>query len=187
MAEFSETDGPAIVQAYDFARFQRIVDIGGGHGILAGLIAGKAPQANVTVLDLPHVIESARERLSDDGSSRRIHFKGGSFLDSVPGPVDLCVLKHILHDWDDETAIRILANCRDALSDRGRVLVCEMVIAPGPEALSALALDIEMLVGNGGRERTEAEFSELFATAGLRLEKIIRTPAPIGLIEAVRA
>jgi hypothetical protein len=73
------------------------------------------------------------------------------------------------------------------LSDVGRALVCEMVIAPGPEGLAALTLDIEMLVGAGGRERTEAEFGELFAAAGLRLELIIPTLAPIKLLEAVRA
>jgi len=187
MAEFSEADGPAITQAYDFGRFQRITDVGGGHGTLARLIATKAPRAKVTVLDLPHVIESAGARLSDGGVSSPIHYKGGSFLDGVPGPVDLCVLKHILHDWDDATAVRVLVNCRDALSDKGRVLVCEMVIAPGPERLAALALDVEMLVGAGGRERTEAEFSELFAAAGLRLEQVIRTPTPIRLLEALRA
>jgi 2-polyprenyl-3-methyl-5-hydroxy-6-metoxy-1,4-benzoquinol methylase len=187
MSELSAADGPAIAQAYDFGRFQRIMDIGGGDGTLARLIARKTPQAKVTVLDLPHVIEGAQERLSDDSLSKQIHFKGGSFLDIVPGPADLCVLKHILHDWNDETALRILANCRDALSDTGRVLVCEMVIAPGPEGLAALALDIEMLVGAGGQERTEAEFSELFDAAGLRLKQIICTPTPVRLLEGVRA
>lgn len=123
----------------------------------------------------------------DGGCSRRIDFKSGSFLDSVPGPADLCVVKHILHDWDDETARRILANCRDALSDSGRVLVCEMVISPGPEGLSALVLDIEMLVGAGGRERTHAEFAKLFAAAGLCLTRTIATDTPIQLLEAVRA
>jgi hypothetical protein len=165
MAEFSAADVPAITQAYDFGRFQRITDVGGGHGTLARMIATKAPRAKVTVLDLPHVIESTGESVSDEGLFSQIHFKGGSFLDGVPGPVDLRVLKHILHVWDDATAVRVLVNCRDALSDKGRVLVCEMVIAPGPERLAALALDIEMLVGAGGRKRTEAEFSELFAAA----------------------
>jgi hypothetical protein len=187
MAELSEADGPAIAQAYDFGRFQRIMDVGGGNGTLARLITGKAPQATIIVFDLPHVIESTRERASEDVLFRQIQLKGGSFLDCLPGPVDLCVLKHILHDWNDETALQILANCRDALNDTGRVLVCEMVIAPGPEGLAALALDIEMLVGAGGRERTEAEFSELFSAAGLRLERVIRTPTPLRLIEAVRA
>ena len=104
----------------------------------------------------------------------------------MPGPSNLCVLKHILHDWDDETSIRILANCREALCDAGRVLVCEMVVVPGPEGLAALALDIEMLVGAGGRERTEAEFSELLTAAGLHLQQVIHTSTPVSLIEAVR-
>ena len=186
MAELSEADGPAIIGAYDFGPFHSIVDVGGGNGTLAQLIAGKAPHANVTVLDFPHVIESARERWSEDGVSKRIHLNGSSFLDGVPGPADLCILKHILHDWNDETALRILANCRDALSDQGRVLICEMVVAPGVEGLAALTLDIEMLVGAGGRERTEAEFSELVTTTGLRLERVICTPSPLRLIEAVR-
>lgn len=187
MAGLSDADGPAIVQAYDFSRFGKIIDVGGGHGTLAMLIAESAPHARVTAFDLPHVIEGATERLSEEGLFGRIDLKSGSFIEGVPEPADLCVLKHILHDWDDETARRILANCRDALSDSGRVLVCEMVIAPGPEGIPALVLDIEMLVGVGGRERTQAEFSELFAAAGLRLERIIGTQTPIHLLEAVRA
>ena len=95
MAEFSEADGPAIAHAYDFSRFERIIDVGGGRGTLARLIAGKAPQARVTVFDLPHVIESVAERLSGDRLSGRIDLKSGSFLDRVPGPADLCVLKKL--------------------------------------------------------------------------------------------
>ena len=187
MAEISETDGPAVTESYHFERFQTIMDIGGGHGTLARLIAQKAPQTKVTVFDLPHVIESAREPLFGDGVSRQISFTGGSFFDALPGPVDLCVLKHILHDWDDEAVLRILANCRNILSPGGRVLVCEILIEPGPEGINALALDIEMLVGAGGRERTQAEFAELFTAAGLHLEQVIRTPTPVRLLEAVRA
>jgi ubiquinone/menaquinone biosynthesis C-methylase UbiE len=187
MAEFSHTDGPAIAQAYDFARYQAIIDVGGGHGALARCIAARVPRSQIVVFDLPHVIESAQERLSGVGSSRRISFQAGSFFDALPGPVDLCVLRHILHDWDDGSALRILANCRNILNPQGRVLVCEMVIEPGSEGLTALALDIEMLVGAGGRERTKAEFSELFSAAGLRLEQVILTTTPIRLLEAVRA
>jgi SAM-dependent methyltransferase len=187
MAELSAADGPVITQAYDFGRYQTIIDIGGGQGTLARCIAAKAPQAKIIVNDLPHVIENARERLSGGSGSGKISFHGGNFFDALPGPADLCVLKHILHDWDDETAVRILANCRDVLSPEGRVLLCEMVIVPGPEGAPALVLDIEMLVGAGGRERTEGEFSELFAAAGLRLEQVIRTRTPVTLLEAIRA
>ena len=185
MTELSAAEDPAIVQAYDFSQFGRIIEVGGGHGALALLIVQKTPQARVTVFDLPQVIEGTRERLSDGGSMERIDLKGGSFFDSVPGPADLCVLKHVLHDWDDDRARRILRNCREALSDSGRVLVCEMLVTEGPEGIPALLLDIEMLVGPGGRERTQEEFSELFAAAGLRLHRIIPTQTPIRLLEAI--
>ncbi len=184
MAALSAADGPAIVDAYDFSPFRRIVDIGGGHATLALLIAGSAPHAKVTVFDLPHVIRSARNRLLEDGSLHQVELRGGSFFHAVPGPADLCVLSHILHDWDDESAVRILANCRDALSPNGRVLVCEMLIAPGPEAIPVLVLDVEMLVAAGGRERTQAEYSALFAAAGMCLDRIIPTRSPIRLLEA---
>jgi SAM-dependent methyltransferase len=186
MAEFSEADGPAVARAYDFTRCRTIIDVGGGHGTLARCIAANAPETRIVVFDLPHVIDSARKRPSAVASSRQISFNRGSFFDPLPGPVDLCVLKHILHDWDGEAALRILANCRDILSPGGRVLVCEMVIEPGPEDLAALALDIEMLVGAGGRERTQSEFSDLFKAVGLRLERVIRTSTTIRLLEAVR-
>lgn len=185
MTELSSADSAAIVQAYEFSKFARILEVGGGHGTLAMSIAQEFPHARVTVFDLPHVIEGTRKRLSDEGLVGRIDLRSGSFLDSVPGPADLCVLKHILHDWDDESARRILGNCRDALSDSGRVLICEMVVTPGPEGIAALVLDIEMLVGTGGLERTQLEYSELFAAVGLRLERIIRTHTPIALLEAV--
>ena len=185
MTELSAVHGAAIVQAYDFSQFGRIVEVGGGQGTLARLIAQRNPACKVTVLDLPHVIDGVANRPSDNGSMERIDFKSGSFFEEVPGPADLCVLKHILHDWDDKSAHRILENCRQALSDRGRVLVCEMLVAEGPEGLPALILDIEMLVGAGGRERTEREFSELFAAVGLRLNRIIQTHTPIKLLEAV--
>ncbi len=97
------------------------------------------------------------------------------------------MFKHIIHDWDDETAATILRNCAKALADGGRVVLCEMLITPGPESLPALLLDVEMPAGPGGRERTRDEFTDLFAAAGFRLERVIETKTPIRLIEAVVA
>jgi hypothetical protein len=185
MTGFAAADCAAIGDAYDFSRFGRIVDVGGGHGSLALTIAAKAPQAKVSVFDLPQVIQGTRQRLSGDPLAKRMDLVSGSFLDYIPAPVDLCVLKNIVHDWDDENAQRILSNCRKALSDNGRVLICEMMVTAGPEAIPALVLDMEMLVAAGGRERTRTEFSELLSSAGLRLERVLPTRTPIQLLEAV--
>lgn len=188
MTSLSMADGAAIVRTYDFSRFARIIDVGGGQGTLAAAIARAVPAAQVTVFDLPHVVEGAREALRGAGVADRVQLAGGSFFDGVPGPADLCVLKYVLHLCDDTAATRILHNCRAALEGAGTVLVCEMLITPTPDSMPARVMDIEMLAGPGGRERTEAEFAALFGAAGLKLERVLPTPFPIRLLEAtVRA
>ncbi len=187
MSGFSMADGPAIVESYEFSSYARVTDVGGGHGTLAAMILRSAPNANVTVFDQPHVIQGVAKRLLADFPAAKITTAAGSFLHEVPGPTDLCILKHILHDWEDAVAVRILANCRKALADGGRILVCEMIITPSPESTPAKILDIEMLLCPGGRERTESEFSELFRKAGLRLGRVVPTRTSIRLLEATIA
>lgn len=184
MTNLSQADGAAIVRSFDFSRFGRIVDVGGGQGTLGLLIARAAPAATVTVFDLPHVIAGAQGILEGAGLGDRISAVGGSFFDEVPGPADLCVLKYVLHLCDDDAAGRILANCRKALGDEGRILVCEMLITSSPASMPARVMDIEMLTGPGGRERTEQEFAALFAASGFELERVVETPLPIRLLEA---
>jgi SAM-dependent methyltransferase len=184
MAGLSAAEGTAIVKAYDFAPFERIVDVGGGHGTLATVIADKAVRASVAVFDLPHVVQDANERLSGAAASARIEYLTGSFFESLPGPTDLFILKHVLHDWDDDSSRKILTNCRDSLRLGGRVLICEMVIEPGPQGIPALLLDIEMLAGPGGRERTRSDFWRLLAESGMVLRRVIPTDSGISLLEA---
>ena len=184
MTQFSMEAGAAIVEAYDFSPFAHITDVGGGHGTLAMMIAQSAPSVHVTVFDLPHVIEGTTKHLGTNVSTANITTMAGSFFDQVPKPTNLCILRHILHDWEDAEATRILTRCREALGDNGRVLVCEMLITPDPEGLQAKIVDIEMLVLPGGRERTEAEFAALFHRAGLQLTRVVATRAPVRLLEA---
>ncbi len=96
-------------------------------------------------------------------------------------------MKHIIHDWDDERALQILKNIRRVMKPNGRVLLVEAVIATNGERDFGKLLDIEMLVSPGGKERTAAEYGELFAKAGLKLTKIVPTKSPYSVIEAVAA
>ncbi|HEU4640363.1 MAG TPA: methyltransferase [Candidatus Binatia bacterium] len=187
MSGLSAADGIAIVQAYDFSQFGSVIDVGGGHGTLAVMIARAAPGVRVRVFDLPGVIDGTKKRIEEERLNGRIEAISGDFFEQVPGPADLCVLKHIIHDWDDDLSRRILTNCRNVLEEGGRILVCEMLITTGPEGIPAKVFDIEMLLGPGGRERTELEFEDLFASAGLKLNRVIATPTPLRLLEAVIA
>jgi O-methyltransferase len=105
----------------------------------------------------------------------------------VPAAGNAYVLKRVLHDWNDDQAIQILQRCREAMTREGRVLTIEGVIRPGnaPDP----SKDMDVLVGmalSRGRERTEAEFRQLYEQAGLQLTRIIPTPATVSIIEGVR-
>lgn len=183
MTSISKGEGHAVVQAYDFTPYGRIVDVGGGHGFLATLIAQAAPQAQVTVYDLPHVTAGAVSSLA--GLNGRVTAQGGNYLETIPGPADLIVMKNIVHGENDENALQLLRNCRQALTSDGRVLVIEAVISDGPAGNGARIMDIEMLFGPGGRQRTPDEHAALLAAAGLKLARIIATQTGGSMIEAV--
>ena len=137
--------------------------------------------------DLPPIAEAGRKILEASGVASRCQIVGGDFFKSVP-PADQYVLKAVIHDWPDERAITILKNCASALrSPAGKICLVEMPIGPMNEPGIAKWIDMEMLAVAGGRERTETEYAELFAKAGLRLSRVVRTASPVAVIEAVKA
>ena len=179
MSRISAARDAVLAGAYEFGDLQRLVDVGGGHGGLLCALLAQHPQLRGVVFDLPGVVEGARERLLEAGLAERCEAIAGDFLEAVPPGGDAYLLSWILHDWDDETALRILVNCRAAMDDAARLLVVELVVpaADDPAAPSVTRLvrqtDLEMLAVVGGRERTEAEYSELLAQAGFSLARIL--------------
>ena len=108
----------------------------------------------------------------------RCEVVGGSFFDAVPEGADAYLLKAVLHDWEDDDALRILARCRAAIPAHGALLVVERDLGAPNEDADAKFSDLNMLVGVGGRERTRDEFAELLAGAASRCRA--RRPAPSG-------
>ena len=104
----------------------------------------------------------------------------------MPKGADLHLLKQIIHDWDDDQATRLLQSCHRALAPNGKLLLVEMVIPPDNRPSPAQAMDLNMLVVAGGRERTEDEYRQLCEAGGFRLERIIPTHSPFSVIEATR-
>ncbi|MFC5822646.1 methyltransferase [Nonomuraea insulae] len=120
-----------------------------------------------TLFDGQGAVERARTTMREAG---RCTFEAGDFFEWVPAGGDVYLLSRVLHDWDDEAAARVLANCRAAAAgDDGRLLVIERLV---PDAL-AVAFDVHMLVVNGaGRERTRAEYARLLGEAGFELTDV---------------
>ena len=103
----------------------------------------------------------------------------------MPEGADAYIMKHIIHDWDDERATKILANCRRALKPNGKLLVVDRAIGPPNAPDPKKFFDVAMMLMPGGRERTEPEWNTLFAASGFRITRIIPTPSPHSVIEGV--
>jgi orsellinic acid C2-O-methyltransferase len=190
MAEFTTLVAGEVVRVYDFAGMRRIVDVGGGHGALLAAVLDMAhPDARGVLLDMPHAIEGARKLLTAAGLADRCDFTTEDFFKSIPTDADAYLLKAIVHDYDDARSKIILQNCRRAILPNGKLLIIERVLPSRFEASSrhnALArADLNMLVALGGRERTEAEFKNLFETSGFRLSRVVETGLEYSIIEGV--
>jgi hypothetical protein len=175
----------SILASYDFGGIERLADIGGGHGVLLASILEKYPAMRGVLFDLPEVVAGVpADRLAACGG--RLDVEAGSFFERVPHGCDAYMMKHIIHDWSDEHCRTILRLIRAQLPAHGRLLVCELVMPEEPGPAPAKMLDIEMLVMTvGGKERTPREFGELFASAGLKLGRVVTTPTPICVVEAL--
>jgi O-methyltransferase domain len=137
------------------------------------------------LFDSPHVAESARELIASAGLAQRCEVVGGDFFKSVPAGCDAYLLRWIIHDWDNEHAVTILRNCRQAMGERSRLLLIEMVLPAGNEFHPGKLMDYIMLTFLGGQERTGEEYESLLREADLRLNKMVPTGSHWSIIEAV--
>jgi hypothetical protein len=188
MADRSWQEAADVVAAYDFRPFRRLVDVGGGTGILLAAILGAAPALHGLLFDRPAVVDRARERLAATGLASRCEVVGGDFFAGLPPGGDVYLLSRVLHDWDDAAAERILSSCRRAMDAGGTLLLVEAVLPERAREQPAVTrMDLHMFLLSTGRERTAAEFERLLVAGGFQMRRILPTgsPAGISLVEAV--
>ena len=186
MSEFTAMFNPPVVRAYDFSKFNTLIDVGGGHGALLAAIAQANPRLRGAVYDQPHVVPGASHRFAREGLSDRLGVEGGNFFESVPAGADAYLMKLIVHDWDDAKSTTLLRNVHRAARPGARLLVVDSVVPPGPGPDFSKFADVNMLVMTGGCERTEEEFRGLFAAAGFDLLHVHPTEGPLSIVEGVR-
>jgi DNA-binding Lrp family transcriptional regulator len=189
MTSLSGMENPAVAEALDVTGIGRIVDVGGGHGSLLAAILKRNPELKGTIYDRPEVVANGRQEayVTEKGVADRCDLVAGNFFDSVRSGADACIMKYILHDWEDELCVRLLSNCRKAMGAGGKVFVVDNVIPPGNDPHWGKLLDINMLVLAGGRERTREEFEKIFGAAGFRLARVVPTACPLSIVEGVPA
>ncbi|MEV8533606.1 methyltransferase [Streptomyces sp. NPDC051211] len=175
----------AVLAAYDFGPYRRIVDVGGGEGGFLGAILTAHPEATGIVLDLPQAVENGRRRIAEAGLADRCELTGGDFFEKVPEGGDLYTMKWVLHDWDDASCVRILRSCRRAMPEHARLLIVDTVLPDDDSFSPGKIIDLNMMVLSGGQERTAEEFRTLLDAAGFTLTRILPTLSPSSAIEAV--
>ncbi len=177
----------AVAEVYDFSGIGTLVDVGGGNGGLMTAILKANPRMKGIIAELPHVAENARKHVEAVGLSKRCQCVAIDMFESVPVG-DACIMANVIHDWDDQCSQIILKNCRNAMSEQRKVLLVELVLSPANTPHLSKLADLEMLVmTEGGKERTEQEYTKLYAAAGLRLTRVIPTGSQWSIVEGVPA
>lgn len=186
MRAFSASHAEILLDAVDFSRAGVIVDVGGGTGELLAAILAKNSGLRGVLFDRANVVEHAFHVLKEFAD--RCTVESGSFFEHVPENGDTYLLKHIVHDWDDERVLAILRCCRRCVPASSRLLIIERKLPDlaEPKAHAETFLtDLEMLVmTSGGRERTETEFRNLLANTGFELLRVLPSSSPLFLFEA---
>jgi C-methyltransferase len=182
MSDTAEQNAVAMLEAYDFNCFPKIVDIGGGRGNLLETILDDCPETRGVLFDLPEVVEAAKERYADSASLPRMEFLSGNFVETIPSGGDAYLMKNVLHDWSDVVAIKIMRNIRAAIKPGGTLLVAEQIVTDENAYFSAW-MDLNMMIVHGGKERTAEEFQHIFEACGFELTNIIPTRTQNFLIE----
>lgn len=183
MEAITAADARAIVDAFDFSRFRTIVDVAGGRGALLASILRRHPLSRGVLFNLERVIASARCAMAADVADR-IELVAGDFFQRIPITGDAYILKNILHDWADAPARAILGVCRRDMPAGSVLLVVEhLICAPNQPCYGKLA-DIQMMVRNGGRNRTEREVRDLLGASGFTVGRVVHSSGGPSVVEA---
>nr|QIS94338.1 Tjp4 [Symphyonema bifilamentata 97.28] len=188
MTTYSVIVNNAILEVYDFSAFSKLVDVGGGLGSLLTDILKANPQLTGILLELPPVIERAKQQnhFQTKEISGRYEIVGGDFLESVPSGGDVYILKQIIHNLNNDDAIKLLQNCHDAMSTNGKLLVIDPVIPSSNEPSFSKLLDLQMMVTHGAQVHTANEFQDILTKTGFQITNIIPTKSPCTIIESVK-
>ncbi len=190
MTSYSKTESTMVLEAlegYDFSRFDHICDVGGGFGHLLCSLLRDHPSVQGTVLEVPGVVEEEDQHWAEPlGVEDRVEFVAGDMFEEVPS-ADAYLMKHILHDWNDEECVQILDTMGRAAPDNARVFVAEFIVPGQDQPHFSKMFDIHMMVWGTGKERTVEEYTTLFERAGWKFEETWYPPSGMmGVVEGVR-
>lgn len=186
MTDLSAIAAPTIASAYDFSKWESLMDVGGGNGVLLAAILRAHRSLRGVLADQQHVLKRARERGFLSGAlEKRSTMEPCDLFRNIPRGCRAYLMKSVIHDWNDEDAQRILTQCRRAVPKNGALLLVEANLPEDNSPSRAKFTDVTMMVLTGGKERTIPEYSSLLSRAGFRLNEVAKTASDFNVMEAL--
>jgi len=173
----------AVMDAYDFAEFSSICDVGGGQGSFLIQLLANYPHIKGIVADMPGAVVRAEKAIANADLNDRCKAIPFDFLKETPPVCDAFFLVNVLHDWEDNICWRILKNISRVMKPESRLWIVEYLLEPEPGFSVAKLLDIEVLVMGGGRERSIDEYKTLLGSVELAVSKVIPTNRGLAILE----
>lgn len=171
LQSYARHDYAAVPDALRLRGDELLIDAGGGLGVLARMLLARHPQLRVVLIDRPEVVEHAGLLGQED----RLTLRPADLFAPWGIQGDAVVMSRVLHDWDDDEALRLLRHARDALPAGGRLFAVEMLMPE--DGVAGSLCDLHLLMATGGRERTATELTSLLERADFTLERVTHLPA----------
>ena len=172
--------GTQFLEDFNWGKFKRIIDVGGSKGSKSLSILKANPELKAVVFDRPQIIKDAREKWqSSERASvlERMEFVGGDILESLPqaeSDDDVYFFMAVFHTFNDSDCKQILANLKEAINNKSSyVVIADAVVDEMSIDPITASMDMQMLMGTKGRERTLSEWTNLFNDSGFIIEKIL--------------
>jgi len=172
-----------LIESYDFSKFTKVVDVAGGEGIFLSSILKANPHLHGVLFDMPSTITKAADFLEKEGLADRCKTVGGDVFKGVPAGGDVYTMLYIMIDWDDNSCLKILQSIRQAITDKGKLLIIDSIIPVGDQYSWIKWVDLFELCLGYGKVRTEAEFRENFEQAGFQWLENFSVGTPSSLME----
>ena len=163
----------------------KVLDIAAGHGVFGITFAQENPNAEITALDWPNVLEVAKENAERAGVIDRYNLLAGSAFDVDYGSdYDLVLITNFLHHFDQQTCVKFLKKVHEALAEGGRAVTLDFVpnedrVTPPDTAKFSL-----IMLGSTpqGDAYTFSELEGMFASAGFSRSELHEIPPAINQV-----